>query len=156
VLTIILCGPWHRIWHLRVRPICQANDVRADILNVRPAPGRVILRVVDPIDCLDAELLHSPVKRIQIPVIIQTSMFATEDVPVLVYVDVPTTRGLPVMARQLIGMWGRPAEPSLSVKEFRIKSVKCSLNAKFAGSSIEECIGIEKVGVVMLISLIPD
>jgi hypothetical protein len=83
-------------------------------------------------------------------------MFATEDVPVLVYVDVPTTRGLPVMARQLIGMWGRPAEPSLSVKEFRIKSVKCSLNAKFAGSSIEECIGIEKVGVVMLISLIPD
>ena len=87
---------------MRVRPICQANNVRADILNVCPAPGRLICCVVDPIDCLDTELFCPPVKRIQIPVIIQTSIFATEDVPVFVIPDVLTTRGLVVMARQLI------------------------------------------------------
>jgi hypothetical protein len=141
---------------VRVRPICQANNVRADILNICPSPGRVIRRVVDPIDCLDAELLCSPVKRIQIPVIIQTSVFATEDVPVFVIADVPAIRGLVVMARQLIGVWRRPAEPSLSVKEFRVKPLECFLNANFAGSSVEECIGIEKIRVVMLVSLFPD
>lgn len=42
------------------------------------------------------------------------------------------------------------------MKEFRVKPVECFLNAKFAGSSVEECIGIEEIGVVMLVSLFPD
>ena len=42
------------------------------------------------------------------------------------------------------------------MEEFGVKPVECFLNAKSAGSSIEECIVIGEIGVVMSVSPFPD
>lgn len=98
---VVLREPRLGIRHVRIRPVRQADDIRADVADIRAPPCRVVLRVVERVEGLYEQFLHPPVQWVEVAVVIQSGVLAAKHVAVLVDVDIPAGGVLVVVAWQL-------------------------------------------------------